>query len=110
MTETLLFITGVLTEIIVRLLLARHTRVSAAPSGSNERILVKRPSKADIWLKQFSRQLKAQAELIIFNDNQLPPASKYNGQPSIYSRVSDSLGRETIPSFLRTGSNAESAA
>ena len=62
MAETLLFITGVLTGIIVGFLFARRTRGSAAPNGSSERLLEERLSKADAGLEQFSRQLEAQNE------------------------------------------------
>ena len=47
MAETLLFITGVLTGIIVGFLFARRTRGSAAPNGSSERFLEDRLSKVD---------------------------------------------------------------
>ena len=71
MAETLLFITGVLTGIIVGFLFARRTRGSAAPNGSSERLLEERLSKADAGLEQFSRQLEAQNEEL--KSQQKPP-------------------------------------
>ena len=62
MAETLLFITGVLTGIIVGFLFARRTRGSAAPNGSTQRLLEERLSKADAGLEQLRRQLEAQKE------------------------------------------------
>ena len=62
MAETLLFITGMLTGIIVGFLFARRTRGSAAPNGSTQRLLEERLSKADAGLEQLRRQLEAQKE------------------------------------------------
>ena len=62
MAETLLFITGVVTGIIVGFLFARRTRGSAAPNGSTQRLLEERLSKADAGLEQLRRQLEAQKE------------------------------------------------
>ena len=74
MAETLLFITGVLTGIIVGFLFARRTRGSAAPNGSSERLLEERLSKADAGLEQFSRQLEAQNEELKSQQKQLQEA------------------------------------
>ena len=74
MAETLLFITGVLTGIIVGFLFARRTRGSSAPNGSSERLLEERLSKADAGLEQFSRQLEAQNEELKSQQKQLQEA------------------------------------
>ena len=74
MAETLLFITGVLTGIIVGFLLARRTRGSSAPNGSSERLLEERLSKADEGLEQFSKQLEAQNEELKSQQKQLQEA------------------------------------
>ena len=74
MSETLLFITGVLTGIIVGFLFARRTRESAAPNGSSERLLEERLSKADAGLEQFSRQIEAQNEELKSQQKQLQEA------------------------------------
>ena len=57
MAETLLFITGVLTGIIVGFLLARRTRGSSAPNGSSGRYRFRDKSKFPCWA---SRQISAQ--------------------------------------------------
>ena len=74
MAETLLFITGVLTGIIVGFLFARRTRGSSAPNGSSERLLEERLSKADEGLEQFSKQLEAQNEELKSQQKQLQEA------------------------------------
>ena len=74
MAETLLFITGVLTGIIVGFLFAKRTRGSAAANCSSERLLEERLSKADAGLEQFSRQFEAQNEELKSQQKQLQEA------------------------------------
>ena len=53
----LLFITVILTGVIVGFLVARRTRNTPTPSGNTQRFLEEHLGKADERLEQFSRQL-----------------------------------------------------
>lgn len=74
MADALLFITGVLAGFIAGYFISRRSRGASAPSGSSERLLEERLSKADAGLEQFSRQLEAQSEELKNQQKQLQEA------------------------------------